>query len=169
LQTNCPGCYCFLTYAYEIHSRTKQKSGPSFPVCLDEAVEADNEVRLIDMSVYSLQFKDFGFRVDHIDFWASWCPPCRYEFGFADTLHQFLQSQGIEILYISTDEEESKWHNVISNYNLEGYHYRISDPEMRKELKQIVHFLPTYMIIDNSGNIVVDNAERPHSKSKLYD
>jgi transposase len=38
-----------------------------FPVCLDEAVETDNEVRLIDVFVDSLQLDDFGFRVDHID------------------------------------------------------------------------------------------------------
>jgi thiol-disulfide isomerase/thioredoxin len=99
---------------------------------------------------------------------SSWCPPCRYEFGFADSLHQFLQAHDIEMLYISTDEEETKWHNVISNYNLEGHHYRVSDPEMRKELKKIVHFLPTYMIIDSTGNIIIDDAERPHTKSKLY-
>jgi len=38
-----------------------------FPVCLDEAIEADNEVRLIDVFVDSLKLEDFGFRVDHID------------------------------------------------------------------------------------------------------
>ena len=38
-----------------------------FPVCLDEAVESDNEVRLIDVFVDSLQIEDFGFRLDHVD------------------------------------------------------------------------------------------------------
>jgi len=36
-----------------------------FPVSLDDAVEADNEVRLIDVFVDSLALKSFGFQIDH--------------------------------------------------------------------------------------------------------
>jgi thiol-disulfide isomerase/thioredoxin len=103
-----------------------------------------------------------------VDFWASWCPPCRYEFRFADSLYNFLQNHNFEMLYISTDEDESKWRNTVHNYDLKGYHYRISNPELKQELKKIVPFLPTYMIIDGTGKIVEYDAEKPHTKSKLH-
>jgi len=38
-----------------------------FPVSLDQAINADNEVRLIDVFVDSLKLEEFGFRVDHIE------------------------------------------------------------------------------------------------------
>jgi thiol-disulfide isomerase/thioredoxin len=103
-----------------------------------------------------------------IDFWASWCPPCRYEFLFADSLYDFLEEHNFEMLYISTDENEKNWLNTIQKYNLKGHHYRIDNQSMKEDLQRIVYFLPTYMIIDTCGKIVVPDAEKPHTKSKLY-
>jgi hypothetical protein len=74
----------------------------------------------------------------------------------------------IEMLYISADEDEVKWHNAITNYNLKGYHYKVSDPELKKELWRMIDFIPVYMIIDSAGNNVELDAERPHTNTKLY-
>lgn len=44
-----------------------RKQIPLFVGCLDEAIAPDHEIRLIDLFVDSLQLKNFGFRLDHID------------------------------------------------------------------------------------------------------
>ena len=38
-----------------------------FPVSLDQTIDADNEVRIIDLFVDSLSIKDYGFRTDYIE------------------------------------------------------------------------------------------------------
>lgn len=121
------------------------------------------------ITAFDLLINQFRGKNLYVDFWASWCPPCRYEFKFADSLYNFLQAHNIDMLYISADENEAQWHNAISNYNLKGYHFRVSDPELKKELWRMVDFIPVYMIIDSTGNIVESDAERPHTKTKLYD
>jgi len=103
-----------------------------------------------------------------IDFWASWCAPCRYEFQFEDSLYDFLEKKNFKMLYISTDENEKNWLNTIQEYNLKGYHYRIDNQCLKEDVKRIVYFLPTYMIIDTCGKIILQDAEKPHTKIQLY-
>jgi len=127
-------------------------------------IEGEESITAFDSLLYQFKGKNI-----FVDFWASWCAPCRYEFRYADSLHHFLQANNIEMLYISTDEDESKWKNTLSQYDLKGYHFRVANQELRRELRNIVHFIPTYMIIDSTGKIIEYDAEEPHTKSKLYE
>jgi transposase len=46
-----------------------------FPVSLDDAVEADNEVRLIDVFVDNLALESFGFKIEHTENGRTACHP----------------------------------------------------------------------------------------------
>ncbi|MFH0758308.1 MAG: TlpA disulfide reductase family protein [Bacteroidota bacterium] len=105
----------------------------------------------------------------YVDFWASWCPPCQYEFRFKDSVQNYLNDLGIDMLYISTDADEAKWYNTISNHNLKGYHYRVSNAELKQEIDKLVYFIPTFWIVDSTGHVIDYDAESPHTKSRLYE
>ncbi len=106
-----------------------------------------------------------------IDCWATWCGPCFEEFKFNEPLKEFLATMNMEMVYISFDrpEDESKWLNTIREHNLKGYHFRFND-SFRDDFAALGFGggLPTYMIVNEKGDVVVNHAYRPSQKEKLY-
>lgn len=69
------------------------------------------------VSLYSVQAK-----VKIIDFWASWCGPCRAENPHVKKLYEKYQPAGLEIIGISLDSKKDKWINAIRQDNLPWIH-----------------------------------------------
>ncbi|HRN56666.1 MAG TPA: TlpA disulfide reductase family protein [Agriterribacter sp.] len=110
-----------------------------------------------------------------IEFWASWCITCKDQFDHESDLHRFLQSKGVEHLFISVDNnrQEAEWKELIKYFNLRGSHIRANE-RLLKDLSRIFwqgkgYALPLYVVISRSGYIVEFDAYRPSEKKKLYD
>ena len=78
----------------------------------------------------------------------------------------------IKLVYISFDRKlgDAKWLKFIKKHELTGYHMRANE-NFNNDFRQKAKFngqLPTYLIVDEKGNIVETNAYRPSSKKKLF-
>ena len=107
----------------------------------------------------------------YVDIWATWCAPCKVEFGHKENLNRLLKKNSIETLYISIDKEEraKQWEDMIKYYDLKGYHIRANE-ELKKELTEIIggrYGIPRYFLVDESGNIVNKMAEPPSRIEEL--
>ncbi len=107
-----------------------------------------------------------------VDFWATWCSPCKAEFAYEKPLHAFLKKHNIQTLYVSMDYESymPEWKKFIERYKLGGYHYFSSKPfrqSLEKTFQTSVISIPRYLLFDKNGKLVEVNALRPSSGDKL--
>lgn len=93
-----------------------------------------------------------------IDFWASWCPPCRAESALLNELYATYQSKGFEIYGISLDSKKQRWIDAIEKDNrvwtnvstVEGFKTPIAQ-------EFGITALPTNFLIDANGKIIAVN------------
>ena len=65
------------------------------------------EFKLIDLEGKWLSLSDYRGKVVLVNFWATWCGPCRVEMPSMEIVYQDLKEQGFEILAISSDPQGS--------------------------------------------------------------
>ena len=126
---------------------------------------------LNDLDGKQVSLKDFAGKVIYIDFWASWCSPCRYEMkNGSPKLHaRFADNKDVVFLYISIDDSEDKWRHAIEEDKIEGIHL-LSKGGMKSVVAKAFNIsgVPRYVIIGRDGKIVDNDATRP-SQDITYD
>lgn len=127
-----------------------------------------DEFGLMDLNDKPASLAEYKGKVVYVDFWASWCGPCRQELPYSKKLHEQLtekQKKEIVFLYISIDQEIDKWKTAVEKMRLTEQGENLHSFEVSRILK--IPSIPRYMIIDKEGKIVDNNATRPSSPETL--
>lgn len=129
--------------------------------------------KMTNLKGKKITLKEFKGKVVYIDFWASWCGPCRKQFPFAKKLKHSLtksQKKDIVFLYISIDNTEQIWKSAIEKLGIEGYHVLSTGGWNSRAVKYFgINSIPRYMIVDKKGKIVDIDAKRPQMQGLLDD
>ncbi len=110
------------------------------------------DLTLITLQGDTLQLGALRGNILLIDFWATWCPPCRAEMPFFNDLYQKYRDQGVLVIGINIDERESTVRRFIEKL---GITYPVVMGTSRREGRAFggIVGLPTTFVVDAEGRI----------------
>lgn len=106
-----------------------------------------------------------------IDFWASWCRPCRVENPNVVRLYNKYKNEDFEIFSVSLDKDGEKWKQAIKDDGL-IWDYHVSDLEgWNTDVTQTYQFsgIPHTVLIDPEGKIIAEKLRGPSLERKLQE
>ncbi|NPA35936.1 MAG: AhpC/TSA family protein [Chlorobi bacterium] len=102
-----------------------------------------------------------------IDFWASWCKPCRRENPYTVEAYRKFRNKGFEILGISLDDDTNSWKRAIKEDNLTWPQF--NDPDGMVAKIYGINSIPSSFLIDKDGKIIAKNLRGNALIKKLED
>lgn len=90
-----------------------------------------------------------------LDFWASWCAPCREDFPFVKELYQNNKDKGFDVVSISYQDKIEAWKKAITKENIELW-INISIEENKSDIAKYyaIQAIPLKILIDKNGIII---------------
>jgi len=150
------------------HMRSDSDS-PEFAAAMKQ-LEADDARRetadftLTDLNGKSWTLSGLRGKVVLVNFWATWCPPCRKEMPDLETLYNRFKGQGLVVLGIS-DEDASKVNAFISEG---GYTYPILlDPGRKVNDLFQIEGIPKTFVFARDGKLVAQSIDMRTQKQFL--
>lgn len=99
-----------------------------------------------------------------IDFWASWCNPCRKEIPNLKNLYKLYGDKGFQIVSISIDKKKAEWEKALEEEQLPWPNF-LDETGVADLYK--VRFVPTMYLIDAQGTLVGENLRGQALADKL--
>ncbi len=126
------------------------------------------EIILPDVNGKEVKLSSFKGKYVLVDFWASWCAPCRRESPFLVQAYNKFKNKNFTILGVSLDDSKEDWINAIQNDGLAWT--QISDlKEMNGQAVSLyrIEAIPFNVLIDPDGKIIAESLRGPGLTEKL--
>jgi len=110
-----------------------------------------------DTSGKAVALSDYKDKYVLLDFWASWCPPCRKSNPHLVDLYKKYKGKGLNIIGIAWDDDtQTGWKKAIIKDGLGLWPNVLNGSNTDNDIseKYAIHFVPTRILIDPSGKII---------------
>jgi thiol-disulfide isomerase/thioredoxin len=112
------------------------------------------EVKTEGDEIFDSIIKKFRGKVIYVDFWATWCAPCREGIERIKPLKAELANKNIVFVYITNPTSPEKTYDEMIP-NIKGEHFRVSKDEWNFLVQKFnIYGIPHYALVDKNGKIV---------------
>ena len=100
-----------------------------------------------------------------VDFWASWCGPCRRENPVVKAAYEQFHELGFDVVGISVDQDEAAWLKAVEDDELPWNHVR--DTENKVSEDYLIYYIPSNFLFDQNGIMVAKGLRGDDLAAKL--
>ena len=109
----------------------------------------------LDGQQKKIKLSDYKGQIVYLDFWASWCQPCRKSFSWMNKMQSMYGAEGFKVIAINLDESRAKadkfLQQIPANFDV------AFDPKGITAESYKVKAMPSSYIIDQQGNLIYSN------------
>ncbi|GAA6183973.1 TlpA disulfide reductase family protein [Aliiglaciecola sp. 2_MG-2023] len=120
-----------------------------------------------DFQLQDIKLSDYKGKVVYLDFWASWCKPCRKSFPWMNEMTRKYESEGLVVLAVNLDKDGKLAQKFLTKYPAQ---FKIAfDPQGSLASQYQIPGMPTSYLINRQGELVVAHKGFHVDKSASYE
>ena len=139
-----------------INKQERLEEGQPF---IDFTLKSNNDTEVVLSEIIAQN------KLTLVDFWASWCGPCRHENPVVKAAYEQFHNLGFDVIGVSIDQDEAAWRQAVEEDQLRWTQVRDSEDKVSEDY--MIYYIPSNFLYDQNGTMVAKGLRGEDLAAKL--